>query len=74
MPLNFQPTKNVTDVSAELAITTLLFSSTSQVFPHSPHFPYTHTTTNLPKSPYPKPKLQSHQYFTQHPSDQLHIP
>nr|WGD61239.1 NAD(P)-dependent oxidoreductase [Bacillus velezensis] len=71
--VNFEGTKNVTEVCGELGIRTLLFSSSSEVFGDSPDFPYTETSRKLPKSAYGKAKLQSEEYLREQASDELHI-
>ncbi|WP_156735806.1 NAD-dependent epimerase/dehydratase family protein [Bacillus velezensis] len=71
--VNFEGTKNVTEVCGELGISTLLFSSSSEVFGDSPDFPYTETSRKLPKSAYGKAKLQSEEYLREQASDELHI-
>ncbi len=64
---------SLTEVCGELGISTLLFSSSSEVFGDSPDFPYTETSRKLPKSAYGKAKLQSEEYLREQASDELHI-
>ncbi|MBT2572732.1 NAD-dependent epimerase/dehydratase family protein [Bacillus sp. ISL-51] len=71
--VNFEGTKNVTEICRELGIDTLLFSSSSEVFGDSPDFPYTETSRKLPKSAYGKAKLQSEEYLRDQASDGLDV-
>ncbi|MCY8467140.1 NAD-dependent epimerase/dehydratase family protein [Bacillus atrophaeus] len=71
--VNFEGTKNVTEVCKELGISTLLFSSSSEVFGDSPDFPFTEISQKLPKSAYGKAKLKSEEYLREQASEQLHI-
>ncbi|OLQ56040.1 NAD-dependent dehydratase [Bacillus licheniformis] len=71
--VNFEGTKNVTEVCKELGIKTLLFSSSSEVFGDSPDYPYTESSKKLPKSAYGKAKLKSEEYLREQASDSLHV-